>query len=142
MKKLLAIMAVMLSVSGCSALNWNCGSASDGLSNNDTVYFDFDSSVLRTDAVETLNKQVPYLKEGNEEIVVSGYADERGTREYNLGLGERRASAVAVYLELMGVDPARLSTVSYGKDNPVDPAHNEEAWAKNRRATTMKVDYE
>jgi peptidoglycan-associated lipoprotein len=51
-------------------------------------------------------------------------------------------SAVAVYLELMGVDPARLSTVSYGKDNPVDPAHNEEAWAKNRRATTMKVDYE
>lgn len=140
MKKLVALIAVMMSVSGCSALNWNCGTASDGT--NNTVYFDFDSSVLKPEAVATLESQADALKSSEDLVVVSGYCDERGTREYNLGLGERRATAVSDYLQTLGVDGERIETVSFGKDNPADPAHTEEAWAKNRRAVINLSEFE
>jgi len=99
------------------------------------VYFDFDSSVLRDDARRTLDQDVEWLKANpTVRVQVEGHCDERGTEEYNLHLGERRANAVKQYLVKSGIDQARLFTISYGKDRPVDPGHNEAAWAKNRRA--------
>jgi len=73
----------------------------------------------------------------NVKIQIEGHCDERGTVEYNLALGERRANSTRTYLVSIGVSPERISTISYGKERPLDPAHNEEAWAKNRRAHTI-----
>lgn len=138
MKKFLTLFAIMTSLSGCAIFNPNCDKATV----EDTVYFDFDSSVLKPEAVATIEAQVEDIKNDDNLVLVSGYCDERGTREYNLGLGERRANAVSEYLQTLGVDGDRIETVSYGKDNPVDDGHNEEAWAKNRRATINFVDFE
>ena len=139
MKKILSIIALTASLTGCAIFNPNC--SSDELTTN-TVYFDFDSSALRADAVDTLNKQAEILKANDEEVLVSGHADERGTREYNMALGARRASAVATYLEVRGVNPERITTISYGKEQPAVDEHNEEAWAKNRRAVIDLSDYD
>lgn len=139
MKKLLSALFVIFMVSGCSLINPNCGIDSVP---SDTVYFDFDSSVLTAETVNTLNGQVEFLKENEEQIVVAGHADERGTREYNIGLGERRANAVATYLETQGIEEERISVVSYGKDKPAVEGHNESAWSKNRRAVIYLEDVE
>ena len=74
---------------------------------------------------------------GSIAVTIAGHADERGTREYNLALGERRAISVRNYLIALGIDPGRIRTVSYGKERPVDPGSNEEAWTKNRRGVTQ-----
>lgn len=98
------------------------------------IYFDYDKYTLTPEAQEALQynaeilKRVPHLS-----VVAEGHCDERGTAEYNLALGDRRARSVAEYLANLGVAPNRLSTVSYGSELPVDPGHNEAAWAKNRR---------
>lgn len=139
MKKLLSALFVIFMVSGCSLINPNCGIDSVP---SDTVYFDFDSSVLTAETVNTLNGQVEFLKENEEQIVVAGHADERGTREYNIGLGERRANAVATYLETQGIEEERISVVSYGKDKPAVEGHDESAWSKNRRAVIYLEDVE
>jgi peptidoglycan-associated lipoprotein len=100
-----------------------------------TVYFDFDKYNLRADAKASLDANFALLKEFPDAIVkVEGHCDERGTVEYNLSLGEKRARAVMDYLVGKGVAAARLSIITYGKERPVDPGHNETAWAKNRRA--------
>lgn len=100
-----------------------------------TVYFDFDKYGLSPEAQSVLQYDAEILKRyPNVAVVVEGHCDERGTAEYNLALGERRAGAVAEYLSTLGIAPNRMSTVSFGSELPVDPAHNEEAWAKNRRA--------
>ncbi len=100
-----------------------------------TVYFDYDSSVLREDARRTLDQNVAWLKANpGVRIQIEGHCDERGTEEYNLALGQRRADAVKQYLIKSGIEESRLFTISYGKARPVDPGHNETAWAKNRRA--------
>lgn len=140
MKKFLIVCLSIVGLSGCSLLTPPMCDESGFF--NDTVYFDFDSSVLTAETVDTLNNQVTYLQENNEQIVVAGHADERGTREYNIGLGERRANAVATYLESKGIAEERIEVVSYGKDKPAVEGHNEAAWAKNRRATTHFVDAE
>ena len=99
------------------------------------VNFDFDKFNLREEAREILKKHAEWLgKNKNVMIVVEGHCDERGTTEYNLALGERRASAAARFLVDMGIDARRIQTISYGEELPLDPGHNEEAWAKNRRA--------
>jgi peptidoglycan-associated lipoprotein len=99
------------------------------------VYFDFDKSSLRPDATEQLNKNADDMKKHTEFIYqIAGHCDERGTQEYNLALGERRALAVRDYLISVGVPAARLVTISYGEEKPADPGHDEAAWAKNRRA--------
>lgn len=139
MKKLLSALFVIFMVSGCSLINPDCGIDSVP---SDTVYFDFDSSVLTAETVNTLNGQVEFLKENEEQIVVAGHADERGTREYNIGLGERRANAVATYLETQGIEEERISVVSYGKDKPAVEGHDESAWSKNRRAVIYLEDVE
>lgn len=100
-----------------------------------TIYFDFDKYNLRSDAKAGLDKNYQLLKQfPNAIIKIEGHCDERGTIEYNLSLGEKRAKAAQDYLIGLGVEPHRISIISYGKERPVDPRHNEEAWAKNRRA--------
>jgi peptidoglycan-associated lipoprotein len=102
------------------------------------VFFDTDQHVLRADARATLEKQAAWLKTYPAvRILITGNADERGTREYNLALGARRAQAARDYLVSLGVAPSRINTVSYGKERPVDPRSNEAAWAINRNAHTV-----
>jgi len=114
------------------------GSQEDLVANvGDRVFFDFDSARLRADAKGTLDKQSAWLeKYGNVNVQVAGNTDERGTEEYNLALGERRAHSAASYLKAKGVASARLSTISYGKDRPTAQGSTEEAWAQNRNAIT------
>ncbi|NTW07597.1 MAG: peptidoglycan-associated lipoprotein Pal [Syntrophaceae bacterium] len=98
------------------------------------IYFDFDKSNIRTDAREVLKTNADwFLKNSNVSIIIEGHCDERGTAEYNMALGQRRADEAKKYLVNLGVNGAALKTISYGKERPVDPGHNEEAWAKNRR---------
>lgn len=100
-----------------------------------TVYFDFDKFNLRADAKASLDANFNLLQEFTDVMVkIEGHCDERGTVEYNLSLGEKRAKATMDYLVGLGVDPARISIISYGKEKPVDTGHTEAAWAKNRRA--------
>ena len=104
----------------------------------DTVLFGFDSSALSADAMATLDKQAAFLNATPAlRVKIEGHADERGTREYNLALGERRASATRDYLVARGVDGSRIRIVSYGKERPAVVGSNEEAWAKNRRSVTV-----
>ena len=103
-----------------------------------TVYFGYDSSALSDDAQATLSRQAGFLK-GNPALTVTieGHCDERGTREYNLALGERRAAATRDYLLAQGINPARIRVISYGKERPVASGSNETSWSKNRRAATI-----
>ena len=99
------------------------------------VFFDFDKAEIREDQRGTLASDADWLKNHtNIKFRVEGHCDERGTREYNLALGERRASSAREYLASLGVEGGRMETVSYGKERPFDPGHDEAAWAKNRRA--------
>jgi peptidoglycan-associated lipoprotein len=99
-----------------------------------TVYFDFDKFNLRTDARAALDHNYELLNEfPSATIKIEGHCDERGTIEYNLSLGEKRAKSCMDYLTGLGIAPGRISTISYGKERPIDPGHNESAWSKNRR---------
>lgn len=98
------------------------------------VFFDFDKSVLRPDAKQTLDENIEWLKANPDvRIVVEGHCDERGTNEYNLGLGDRRAKSVGNYLVAGGIDAKRISTISYGEERPFVLGHDESAWKWNRR---------
>ena len=100
----------------------------------DITYFDFDSAGLSADARKVLDKAVDkFLTNPSGRVVISGHADERGTREYNLALGHLRASAVADYMVANGIDGLRIKKVSFGKEKPLLKGSNEEAWSKNRR---------
>jgi peptidoglycan-associated lipoprotein len=104
----------------------------------DRVFFDTDKSNIRADAAKTLDGWSQWLtKNPGVTMVIEGNCDERGTREYNFALGERRANSVKNYLIARGVNPQRLSTVSYGKERPAVMGSTEEAWAKNRRAAAV-----
>ena len=104
----------------------------------DTVLFTVDQSGLRPDAISILKAQADWLKEKKFlPITVEGHADEQGTREYNLALGARRATAVREFLTAKGIDPDRISIVTYGKERPLRVCSNEGCWSKNRRATTV-----
>ena len=104
----------------------------------DRVFFDFDKFNLKPDARKTLEKQAAWLKANPAvRISIEGHADERGTREYNLALGERRANAAKDYLISLGINPGRVKTISYGKERPVAMGSNEAAWAQNRRSVTV-----
>lgn len=99
------------------------------------IHFDFDKSFIREDAKPVLAKIAEAMKANRPAALsIEGHCDERGTAEYNMALGERRAEAAKKYLVSLGVRADSLSTISYGEEKPVDPGHNEEAWAKNRRA--------
>lgn len=100
----------------------------------DDVHFDFDSSSLSSNAQETLKTNAKWLVDNAKGTQVEGHCDERGTNEYNLALGERRARAAYDYLKTLGVSKDKMSTISYGEELPLDAGHNEAAWSKNRRA--------
>jgi peptidoglycan-associated lipoprotein len=100
-----------------------------------TVYFDYDKSDIRSDQRDKIRTDADIFRTWTEwAVTVEGHCDERGTNEYNLALGERRAAAAKQALIAEGVDAARLNTISYGEERPVDPGHDESAWSHNRRA--------
>lgn len=126
---------------GANGADDTSGSTSAAASLSDRiVHFEFDSSEIRQDDYPTLLTHARYLQENpNARVLLAGHADERGTREYNMALGERRAKSVEAFLGVNGVRPAQLDTVSYGKEKPVSDEHDEAAWAENRR---VEVSYE
>jgi peptidoglycan-associated lipoprotein len=164
--KLLMVFAVMILVSGCSSTDDEAsmdgsatgaaGAASDSalsdvygdavspgtqadLETNvgDRVFFGYDSYELSPEARATLEKQAQWLAQYSTlSITVEGHADERGTREYNLALGERRANSVKNYLVALGVDGGRVNTISYGKERPLVAGSDDTSWAQNRRGMT------
>ena len=106
----------------------------------DRVFFATNESVLTTASRETLRKQAAWLRKNSEiTVVLEGHADERGTREYNLALGERRANAAKDYLMTYGISSDRISVLSYGKERPVDSGSNPLSWSKNRRSVSVKA---
>lgn len=103
---------------------------------NENIYFDFDKSVLSYQAQELLKEKAMWMRANPDaSVVIEGHCDERGTNAYNLALGERRAESAKTFMVNLGISGARMTTISYGEERPVDMANNEEAWAKNRRAT-------
>ena len=115
------------------------GSQEDLIVNvGDRVFFGYDSAELDSDAQELLQDQVAWLKQYSDvSVIIEGHCDERGTREYNLALGEKRAQAVKNYLIGLGISPDRVSTISYGKERPAVVGSNDGAWAQNRRSVTL-----
>ena len=106
----------------------------------DRVFFATNETILTTMSRDTLRKQAAWLRENSGvNVVLEGHADERGTREYNLALGERRANAAKDYLMTYGVSADRISVISYGKERPVDSGSNPLSWSKNRRSVTVKA---
>ena len=106
----------------------------------DRVFFATNDTVLTTASRETLRKQAAWLRKNSSiNVVLEGHADERGTREYNLALGERRANSAKDYLMTYGISSNRISVISYGKERPVDSASTPLAWSKNRRSVTVKA---
>jgi len=103
----------------------------------DRVFFAYDSAELTSDSKELLQDQVAWIKEQDVSVTIEGHCDERGTREYNLALGEKRAHAVRSYLTALGIPPSSVSTVSYGKERPVAVGSHEGAWKQNRRSVTI-----
>ena len=120
------------------------GSAADflaAMAGRDVIYFDTDKYNIDEPDAAALRSQAQWLaRYPDKHATIEGHCDERGTRDYNIALGQRRANAAKDYLVSLGVDAGRLSTISYGKERPVALGSNEEAWAKNRRAVTVTVD--
>ncbi len=156
--KLLGLMAALVLVAGCPSPQDDIDDTDQGgaiapppetapmisaqedlvINVGDRIFFDFDKSDLRPDAIDTLNRQADWLNtNGAITVTIEGHCDERGTREYNLALGERRAASARQYLESMGVRGGRMETVSYGKERPAVLGSNEAAWAQNRRAVMV-----
>ena len=101
---------------------------------NELIHFEFDKSRLLPEAKAILRVKAEWLKANPEaQVIIEGHCDERGTNEYNLALGDRRAQSAKTYLVDLGIAPERLTCISYGEERPLDPGHNEAAWAKNRR---------
>ena len=162
LKKLLLIVAAGFFLASCAATKTEQGgdadasssassSSSEGSINagtqedlivnvGDRVFFEFDSSELTVDAQATLDAQAAWLLQYSDtDITIEGHADERGTREYNLALGERRANSAKDYLMTYGISSDRISVISYGKERPVDSGSTPLSWSKNRRSVTVKA---
>lgn len=150
--KILGALAAVSLLAACSSGDQNAaatgagagagprpGSQEDLVANvGDRVFFDTDRSNIRADQRATLERQSAWMGRFPQvQVMVEGHADERGTREYNLALGQRRANAARDVLVAGGVAPARISTISYGKDRPAALGSNEQAWSQNRRAVTV-----
>ncbi|ACV27259.1 peptidoglycan-associated lipoprotein Pal [Kangiella koreensis] len=103
------------------------------LLDNNVIYFDFDDDSIRSEYVEVLEAHAMYIQSSGKSVVLEGHADERGTPEYNLALGERRAKSVAQLMRTYGVSDSNIEVISFGEESPANPAHNESAWQENRR---------
>ena len=144
-----AALIAGLALSACASKQANdslasAGSAAPGSQQDfvvnvgDRVFFESDSTELTMQSRGTLDKQAQWLQQyGNYSFTIEGHADERGTREYNIALGARRAQAVRDYLASRGVQPGRMRTVSYGKERPVAVCNDISCWSQNRRAVTV-----
>jgi peptidoglycan-associated lipoprotein len=123
---------------GLGASRFGPGSQQDlAATAGDRIFFAFDRSDITSEAQQILQRQAEWLKRyGNVSVTIEGHCDERGTREYNLALGERRAQAAKNVLVALGIPASRISTISYGKERPAVPGSSEEAYAQNRRAVT------
>tara|TARA_A100000164_G_scaffold8795_1_gene7535 strand:- start:2847 stop:3323 length:477 start_codon:yes stop_codon:yes gene_type:complete len=151
LKNLVLILFATLALSACSTAKKSGQLDGDVYTGSDTVeylasgvpdrvFFATNKSSLTTKSRETLRKQAKYLRKNkNLNVTIEGHADERGTREYNLALGERRANAAKDYLMTYGISGKRISVISYGKEKPVNPASSPLAWSQNRRSVTVKV---
>ena len=146
--KLAAVLAVALSMGACA----NKGVGTDAMANaatpgsqqdfvvnvGDRVFFESDQTDLSPQAVATLDKQIQWLQTyPRYAFTIEGHADERGTREYNIALGARRAQSVRTYMSAHGIDPSRMRTISYGKERPVAVCNDISCWSQNRRAVTV-----
>jgi peptidoglycan-associated lipoprotein len=157
-KKFMCLMAVLVLVTACDSTGTNEGAGgANGMGGTgaggvarpgtqedlvvnvgDRIFFEFNKSDLSEEARATLDRQSAWLKKYSSlNVTVEGHCDERGTREYNLALGERRAESVKNYLVADGVTAGRVKTISYGKERPAVLGHNEAAWAQNRRGVTV-----
>jgi peptidoglycan-associated lipoprotein len=141
-----ACVAVSL-LAACSSSDTKSSTSTTGNANlasrdilgggGDKIFFDYDQAVIRDDARATLDGQANWLNQNRTvNVQIAGDCDERGTEEYNIALGSRRAYAAESYLAAKGVAPSRMTTISYGKDRPISPGSTEEAWAQNRNAIT------
>ena len=109
---------------------------------SDRIFFGLDQYDVDSEDQATLQSQAAWLQQNPQvRVTVEGHADERGTRDYNIALGERRANAAKNYLASLGIDPSRITTVSYGKERPAALGSDEASWAQNRRAVTVTVQY-
>jgi peptidoglycan-associated lipoprotein len=146
--KLAAVLAVALSMGACANKNVGTdamastatpGSQQDFVVNvGDRVFFESDQTDLSPQAIATLEKQAQWLQTYNRyTFTIEGHADERGTREYNIALGARRAQSVRSFLSSRGIDPNRMRTISYGKERPVAVCNDISCWSQNRRAVTV-----
>ncbi|MCE2510219.1 MAG: peptidoglycan-associated lipoprotein Pal [Alphaproteobacteria bacterium] len=155
MRRFLAMSAAILLLAACETQTAGTGGARGaggasyagagstsaqqelGANVGDRVFFDLNKHEIRADAQKTLKAQAEWLQQRSSlNITIEGHCDERGTREYNLALGERRANAVKDYLVALGVSANRITTISYGEERPVALGHNDSAWAQNRRGVT------
>ena len=151
LRKVLLILFATIALSACSTAKKSGDLDGDVYTGRDTVeflakgvpdrvFFATNKSSLTTKSRETLRKQATFLRKNKSlNITIEGHADERGTREFNLALGERRANAAKDYLMTYGISGKRISVISYGKERPVDSGSNPLAWSKNRRSVTVKA---
>ena len=151
LKNLVLVLFATLALSACSTAKKSGQLDGDVYTGSDTVeylasgvpdrvFFATNKSSLTTKSRETLRKQAKYLRKNkNLNVTIEGHADERGTREYNLALGERRANAAKDYLMTYGISSDRITVLSYGKERPVDSGSNPLSWSKNRRSVTVKA---
>jgi len=151
LKRLLIVLVASVALTACAAQKKTGMMTGDVYTGSDTVeylatgvkdrvFFATNKSTLTTAARDTLRKQAAWMrKQKKVSVTVEGHADERGTREYNLALGERRANAVKDYLMTYGISGSRISVISYGKERPVNSGSTPLAWSQNRRSVTVKV---
>ena len=151
LKNILLVIFTTLLLSACSTAKKSGTAGDDAYTGKETVkylasgvpdrvFFATNKSSLTTASRATLRKQATYLRKNKKlNVTIEGHADERGTREYNLALGERRANAARDYLMTYGISGKRISVISYGKEKPVNAASTPLAWSQNRRSVTVKV---
>ena len=150
-KNIIIILIATVSLTACSTAKKSSVTSGDVYTGTDTVeylakgvadrvFFATNKASLTTASRDTLRKQATYLRKNKSlKVVLEGHADERGTREYNLALGEKRANAARDYLMTYGISGKRISVISYGKERPVNSASTSLAWSQNRRSVTVKV---
>ncbi|HSA60083.1 MAG TPA: peptidoglycan-associated lipoprotein Pal [bacterium] len=139
--KMMVALVVMLGLvigAGCQQQRKPRSAADTKVKGLNRIHFDFDRSDIKSEYKKTLEDNASWLKANRDtKITVEGHCDERGTEEYNMALGHRRASSAKSYLTSLGVDGGRMKTVSYGEERPLETCHNESCWWKNRRAEFM-----
>lgn len=152
LKTLISLFAALVLLAGCETASEGSGSATGGGQQtasataggpgqiaSDRVFFEYDRADLKPQARSTVETWAAWLRENpSSRVTIEGHADERGTREYNLALGERRAQSAKNYLVALGINPNRVRIISYGKERPAVPGHTESAWSKNRRSVLAR----